>query len=736
MVVECTVIKEIYKNPENKFRVIGCLPIKSPSELQLNKYGNFTITGTNLDNYLIGGTYELEISPQKDSKYDGYVISGVPGITTTNNKIQVASDKEYNILKKYMEPIQAKRCHEAYPNFVELILNNKETEIDSKNIYNVGKKRLASYIKKIHEDCKSILFYAVTSKYSITSDENIKTIIILYDSPNQFEQSIKINPYSIYCQDLHWSFEKADKAVLEIWPDKIDSEDRCTYLIYDILKQNELEGSTKIYANTMARLAIDIAPEIKKHILKVTKENKLFYFDKTTKYVSLATTYKQEKNISDNILYRLSLKNYDSNLVYNWNDYKTFDGVDLTEEQLSILKTAVNNNVMMLVGPAGSGKTQTTKALIKLLENNNLRYTLLAPTGIAAKRIREYTGRHASTIHMFLIKNEECGDYLIIDEMSMVGVELLSDLLDKIPKETKIIFICDAAQLASISAGNIVQDIINSNAIPIVKLNKVFRYGIGGISTIATDFRNGSDEHLLKTFNDYQYYDISSSPIDQIISVYQSQLSQGYSQDDIMIICPMNIGKMGTYIINNSIQEKYNSSSSDTSLTITHNNVKINIKEKDKVINIKNNYEAASVELDEFNEYETIETVGIMNGDIGHVQRIVSTEEEHLAYVQFDNDLIELKEKEIKNLLLGYCITTHRSQGSQWKVIIAFIPESKMLTRNLLYVAVTRAQEKLIIISDESVIRQALEIQENNDRETWLEALLTSKEIRNEEICD
>lgn len=728
MVVECIITREIFKNPENGYRVIGCVPTKDPPpELELNQYGNFTINGSNLDKYLVNGIYEFEIEPMENSKYTGsYVISGIPGIKSLGENITVDPNKEFNILTRYMEKSQAERCLEAYPNFVQMILNNKESEINTKNIYNVGEKRLASYIKKIKEDCRTILFYAVTSKYSITSDENIKTIITLYDSPNQFEQNIKINPYSIYCQELHWSFEKADTVVLEIWPDKIDSEDRCTYLIYDILKQNESEGSTKIYANIMARLAIDIAPEIKKHILKVTKENELFYFDEATKYVSLAVTYKQEKNISDNILYRLSSKNYDSNSIHNWNDYKTFDGVDLTEEQLSVLKTAVNNNVMMLIGPAGSGKSQTTKALIKLLENNNLTYTLLAPTGIAAKRIREYTGRYASTIHMFLIKPEEYGDYLIIDEMSMVGVELLSELLDTIPKETKIIFICDAAQLASISAGNIVQDIINSNAVPIVKLTKVFRYGIGGISTIATDFRQGNLEHLTDTFDDYHFYTISPNPIEQIVSVYQSYLDLGYSKNDIMILCPMNIGKSGTYAINNAIQEKYNGSKDR--IAVSHNNTKIFFGKDDKMLNVKNNYQMPVLDYDEYGVLEEIDSAPIMNGDIGNVVEIESSDQANKIYANFNGNIILFELSDLKNILLGYCITIHKSQGSQNKIIIAYIPKCNMITRNLLYVAASRAQKELIIISESEIIEESLDVQENNERETWLENLLTGKE--------
>ena len=156
-----------------------------------------------------------------------------------------------------------------------------------------------------------------------------------------------------------------------------------------------------------------------------------------------------------------------------------------------------------------------------MLEANNYTYTLLAPTGISSKRLREATGREAQTIHMFLTMGDNVGDYLICDECSMCSVHLLSMLFDKITDRTKIILIADPSQLASIACGNIVEDMLDSGIVPVCNLTKVFRYNTSGIITIATDVRNGVNDHLTDTFTDYKFIETDTLVIKQIEQEYQ-----------------------------------------------------------------------------------------------------------------------------------------------------------------------------------------------------------------------
>ena len=734
MIVECKITKELYYNSQSRYRILSCFPLNFYPDLVTNNYNNFTISGTQLNNYNINQVYELDITLSDNTKYPwSYVVTGIPGITSDEKEITVDTNKEYTILCRYMEPIQAERCHEAYPNFINLILNNKESEIDVKKIYNVGEKRLASYIKKIHEDCKSILFFQHTSKYTIDKDEDILKIANAFNTIDEFERTINNTPYYVFCRILLWEFSKADSIVLKLWPNEIDSKERCTYATLSILKDNEqYDGSTKMNANILGRFILELAPEVRPHIVDVVKNNPLFYYDDETKYVSLASTYNQECNIANHIKYRLN-KN-DNYIDFDIDQYKTFNNTELTDEQLQLINLASKKHILVLNGPAGSGKTTCTKSLIKFLEDNNLSYTLLAPTGMAAKRIHELTGRDAYTIHRYILQSHSDNtDYYIIDEFSMVGVELLSLLLDIIGKEPNLIFICDEAQLPSISCGNIIQNILNSQIVPTIYLTQIFRYGIGGIATIATDIRNGNFDNILNNYSDYQFYPLSDDDdkiLEQITMYYLKALSEGYNKNDIMIICPTNVNTIGTYNINNIIKENVNPTA-NKGLTLTRKNIKINIDINDKIINTKNNYHSNLVEIDDFNDKVIYGETEVMNGDTGFVTDIYTTNnnrESHMI-LNINDQLVDFSLSELNNILLGYCITIHKSQGSQAKLVIAVIPNSakKMLSRNLLYVAVTRAQEKLILISDKNIIKEILPIQENNDRETWLEDLLKTK---------
>src|SRR5574344_1499402 len=203
--------------------------------------------------------------------------------------------------------------------------------------------------------------------------------------------------------------------------------------------------------------------------------------------------YNYETNICNAIMSRVNAPKDDSYTPMDWHDFTSVDGFNCTEEQINFLKLICNEHVCMLRGYAGTGKSTVQKAVILMLEHYNKSYVLLAPTGKAAARLRETTGREAYTIHMYLARIEQIAmpDYIIIDEASMVGVELMSKLVDNISAWTNLAFICDEAQLASISCGNVIQDLIDSDKIKMAQLTKVFRYGSSGLATIATDTRNG-----------------------------------------------------------------------------------------------------------------------------------------------------------------------------------------------------------------------------------------------------
>lgn len=545
----------------------------------------------------------------------------------------------------------------------------------------------------------------IKKKYKIYSTRKYNQIKRNYSSPQEFENAVLCNTYFMLIVFLEKNFKNADELAIEINPSLRISLERCIWVCQMLLKKNESEGNTVINASNLAKMLYNSFPELMPFI-KEAVNNKMFYYDQETKNISLRNTWENEKIISDVIKSKV---NNPINSGMDYEKYKIVDSMELTEEQLSFLKYINENSIVMLNGSAGTGKSQTTKSLIKMLDDNHYTYTLLAPTGIAAKRLRQATGKNAMTIHMHLACQNNIGNFLIIDECSMIGVNLLGLLFQYVDKNTKIVLICDEAQLASISCGNIVQDIIDSNIVPTVKLNKVFRYGIGGIATVATDIRNGKELKEENQYQDYQFIPISNNPLNDILSIYNNELKK-YNPEDIMILSPFNVRETGTYAINTEIQKKYNQN--ESFMSYKKQGFDIEFKIGDRIVNTENNYHMQS-------DYDEI---AIMNGDIGKIVNY----DGNIIEVQFDNANVYLEKNDMFKMLLANAISIHKSQGNQAKCVIVVMDSSHgfFLNRNIEYVAVSRAQEKLIVIGDLDTINSSMKIQQEKNRETNLKMML------------
>lgn len=545
----------------------------------------------------------------------------------------------------------------------------------------------------------------IKRKYKIYSTKKYNQIKRLYSSPQEFDEAVLDNTYSMLIVFLEKNFKNADELAIEINPNLRISLERCIWVCQMLLKKNESEGHTLINASNLAKMLYNEYPELMPFIVEAVN-NKMFHYDQNTKNISLSNTWENEKIISDIIKSKI---NNPVNSNINYEKYKIIDDMELTDEQFEFLKCINENSIVMLNGSAGTGKSQTTKALIKMLDDNHYTYTLLAPTGIAAKRLRQATGKNAMTIHMHLACRNSIGDFLIIDECSMIGVNLLGLLFQYVGKNTKIVLICDEAQLASISCGNIVQDIIDSKLVPTINLTKVFRYGIGGIATVATDIRNGVSLKEENKYKDYQFVQVSNNPLSDILNVYDNELKQ-YSPEDIMILSPFNVRESGTYSINSAIQKKYNQN--ESFMFYKKQGYEIEFKIGDRIVNTENNYHMQS----DYND------VAIMNGDIG---TIISYDGNNIG-VHFDIANVYLEKNDMFKMLLANAVSIHKSQGNQAKCVIAIMDSSHgfFLNRNIEYVAVSRAQEKLIIIGDLNTINSSMKIQQEKNRETNLKMML------------
>ena len=711
--VKLTPMRMIFNNPESNFSIISCRTKDETIETN-PKYGTISLKGTGIADLKMGQSIDCIIEPCVDDKYKySYKFIGFAGFVAKNGKFNLTEKAELQTLRSLMTNGQAESCHAAYPHFVSMVLNGEADKLDYKKIRGVGKVLLPRYIDKIKTINKRVEFMGETYAWGIEHDEDINKIAATYKNVYGFSKDINTNPYAVMINLLEWSFDRADRAITKKTRKWLDSYERCEAATIYALKHNELDGNTRMQAKMLFDMVKRRAPQCIRRLLDVVTKATQVHYDAPSQNTALQATYSAEQHIADVIKKKIANPHY---YPMDWQKFTSVDGLELTDEQARILEMACKQDVMMLTGSAGTGKSATTKAIIEMLEANNYTYTLLSPTGIAAKRLREATGREASTIHMFLACDGNLGDYVLIDEMGMVSVHLLSMLFDKVTDRTKIIFIADPSQLASIACGNIVEDMLDSGIVPVCNLTKVFRYNTSGIITIATDVRNGVNDHLTDTFTDYKFIETDTLVIKQIEQEYARLLADGYSKDDVLILSPFNKGDVGSLAINAAIQAKFNPNEL-SKVGHTVNDTPIYFKVGDKVINKKNEYAMPLVDDD---------TAFVANGDIGTVMEIVPDEKEPYMIVRYDCGDCIVDKAHIKNTLLAYTISIHSCQGSQAKAVIVVIDRShvRMLSRNLCYTAVSRAQERLILIGDEAAIQEGLKVQEEKERDTELKEML------------
>lgn len=518
----------------------------------------------------------------------------------------------------------------------------------------------------------------------------------------QFRADLQANPYHVFVDICDMSFTYADTITMRCHHANPDAYCRCQYAAYAVLQKNELEGNTRMTDAELARCVNEVAHKAMPHIVDIVKNDPLIHYEPSRHLVAFEQTYQDELLIADHLKERLARH---EPIEHDIEQYRHDGDMELTDEQMAALRMVLDNDVCMLNGQAGSGKSQTTKAILDMLDNFDKSYVCLTPTGISSKILRQYTGRSASTIHMFLT-NVRRPDYVLIDESSMVSIHLLAVLLSQIGYEPKLIFIADNAQLASIQCGSLVQNMIDSGLIPRVELTKIFRYNSSGIVTIATDIRHGSCDHLTADFPDYLFVpEDENDPIGQVVEQYDRLIADGYSIDDIVVLCPFN-KRVGADAINAAISAKYNHNE-----PVRKNSA---IKLGDKVLNCKNNYHCGG--KDDI----------IANGDVGYLRFIgydYKTKTNTVA-VEFADGIKNVGSLSV--LKQAYAMSTHKSQGSSAKAVIVLIDPMHgfMLSRNLLYTAVTRARERLVIVGDADTIMRGIRVEENMRRNTWLKEML------------
>lgn len=379
-------------------------------------------------------------------------------------------------------------------------------------------------------------------------------------------------------------------------------------------------------------------------------------------------------------------------------------GLVAGEEQKNAVKMAINNKISILSGGPGTGKTHTINILTTVIRSIDptAKIVLSAPTGIAAKRMTQFTGLESSTIHRLLeiYKEEDSkpkpidADYVIIDEMSMMDVSLVNHLLNGIQKDTKLLLVGDYNQLPSVGPGLVARDFINSNRIETTILKKVYRQALD--SQIVKNANNivEEKEKLYEDNSKEDFYFIENRTDEaireKIKRLIERLLSLGYSLDDVQLISTKNKGALSVEEFNNFIQEKYNKREEWEKIKVGKREIRLG----DRVIHTENNKD-----------------LKVFNGEVGTVIKIKNQE----ILVDFGDKEVLYTKEFFNELQLAYCLTVHKSQGSEFRVVIMPVSETHdfMLRKSLLYTALTRAKEKMILVGSKDQYFKA--IKDNTD---------------------
>jgi len=749
-----SVVKCIFQSDDYRIYALDVDKEKYPN-IKFSKYKNASICGE-LPELSEGISYEVTAIEQQ-GKY-GYSYK----VLNIRQDILRNSYDMYLFLQEILTPNQAEQLWQHYPDIVDRVKENRLNDIDLNKLKGIGEYTFKKIVDRIIDNyCLSDLVIEFQGYFTLPM---IKKLYQKYSSVDLLKQKLSEEPYLCLTSISGVGFKTADallldleklskdnvesgkQPIIEFDGDLRTSSQRCLACLVFLLQENENNGHTKMNLADLHSQCIKLVPACVDHFTEVIK-HKWIYYNKDTLDVALKRTYETEKYISKVVISALQA----DQIVWNFDveKYRSIDGMILTDEQMNAIKNVCKYNISILNGFGGSGKTSSTQAIIKMLEENSISYKLFSPTGRAAKVLAGYTHRPASTIHRGLgympIDNWRIDkdnplhtDIVIVDEFSMVDVNLFKHLIEAIEfKHTKLLIIGDSAQLPSVGCGNLLHDFMMSKIIPTTTLTKIFRYGEGGLMKAATDVRmckpflTNNHKNKMTAFGnnkDYVYIDMPSEKIpNYAVSLYKKLLDNGYSIEDIQVLSAKNVGDCGSDQLNNLLQKvanpKYMKSKSLTMSDVSY-------YEGDMVIQTINNYKAEIAKGYPQSKPDEVYKDGksgkdvmfVANGETG----IVDTVDDSSMVINFDGMYVRYTKANLKMIKLGYCISIHKSQGGSCDNIILCTPQSHsfLLSSNILYVGLTRMKKRCYHLGSLQTINRAVTKKINLQRQTFMREML------------
>ena len=663
-------------------------------------------------------SYEREMPHTTEQLYNYLASGAVKGIGPATAE---------KIIKKFSE------------DSFDVLENHPERLAQIKGISLDGAKRIQ---KSFREQFSVRSIMMSLEEYGMTAQECIRAFRLF---GQRTVERVLENPFDLCQKGVGIGFERAE-VISEKIPNPPDAMCRIRAGIVHIITHNlYADGHTCLPRNKLIKIAADYLEtsedSVDIAIDELCEAGRLTAKEFNNKeYVFLSEAYFDEKTISDRIKLMLKFPPPERKTLYK--------EIEAVEKQLKItyadsqkeaIQTAINKGMLILTGGPGTGKTTTLNGIIKLFENEKLDIMLCAPTGRAAKRMSELTGREAKTVHRLLevewdendtpvfkrnIRNPlEC-DALIIDELSMVDIGLFASLLLALPIGCRLIMVGDSDQLPPVGAGNVLADLIDSKLLPVVCLDEVFRQAMNSL-IVTNAHKIVKGEPIVTDSKDSDFFLVErTSPVtaaQTVADLYSTRLPNAYGYSpfsDIQVICPSKKGEVGTAKLNTALQALINPPEKGKNEINAGYRI---FRENDKVMQIKNNYDIC---WDKGRE----QGQGIFNGDIGIIESIDKRGE--YAVIHFDDDRVATYLREqLAELELAYAITVHKSQGSEFRCVILpavrTIPQLKY--RNLLYTAVTRAKENLVIVGTAQELAEMAANDKKTRRYSMLREMLLEK---------
>ena len=719
----------VIETEDEQITVVGYLPF-------IKKGDTLKITGKFVEHKDYGEQFKIEtfekLMPQTLSALEKYLANGnIKGIgpATATKIIEKFGEETIHVLK--FEPEKLAQ--------IKGISKDKAVEISESFVENWEVWQIVGFLER----------------FGIGA-ENAKKVYDMLGANAIAE--IEADPYILIDISRGVDFKQIDQIAIKLGIERENQKRVKSGIKYALIKITynghccTLESNLIEYVKTLLNVNEAV---IQDGIVNLKVNNEIVVENRNDeKWVYLYSFYKAENQIAERILKLDKAKNMKkvSNIEKELKLVEEKTDIMLSEKQKEAIRAINDNNVTIITGGPGTGKTTIIKSIIEIYKQKKYKIVLCAPTGRAAKRMTETTGEEASTLHRLLEigkvdeeslfkKDSEYqgapidGDIIIVDEVSMVDMFIMSYLLDCIYLGTKLILVGDSDQLPSVGPGSVLQDLIASERISTVHLDKIFRRAAKSkIIVNAHRVNNGKgfiskeDPELEKDSKQDFYFIKENSQekiLEEVLSLCNGRLKKFGDYDffeNIQVLSPTKKGLLGTKEMNKALQNELNPHREGENEKASMGAI---FRIGDRVMQIKNNYDISwerrsdgSVEIGN----------GVFNGEMGTITNI--DEKQKNVRVKFDDEKVCWYEfNELEQLEHSYCITIHKAQGSEFDVVIMIIPQAApmLLTRNLLYTGLTRAKKLLIVIGNDRIIDFMIRNVDSKKRNTGLEYKLKNK---------